>query len=88
MDLVYRMKRSGARARSRERGGGWLRKGWGVGHKLDHWSSIYEGFIERIIQEFIKMAIRLIPRISDGQYFSQNATTFNPSDKLTLHHTT
>jgi hypothetical protein len=28
----------------------------------------------------------LIPRISDGQYFSLSATTFHPSDKLTIYH--
>jgi hypothetical protein len=28
----------------------------------------------------------LIPRISDGQYFSLSTTTFHPSDKLTIYH--
>jgi hypothetical protein len=31
------------------------------------------------------MAIRLIPRMSDGQ-FSLSATTFHPSDKLAIYH--
>jgi hypothetical protein len=40
-----------------------------VGHKLDCWSSIYEGLEKgRIIQEFIKINSRLILRISDGQF--------------------
>ncbi len=43
------------------------RKVCGMGHKLGHWSSI-SGFRERIIKEFIKMNIRLIPRISVGQF--------------------
>ncbi len=35
------------RERQRERDGGWLRKGCSVGHKLDHWSSIHEGYREK-----------------------------------------
>jgi hypothetical protein len=38
---------------------------------------------ERIIQGLIKMAIKLIPRISDGQ-FSLGAVPFHPTSKL--HH--
>ncbi len=48
-------------------------------HKLDHWSSIYEGS-----EKFIKMAIRLNPRISGGKFFL-SATSFHPSDKLTIY---
>ncbi len=31
----------------REQEGGGERKGCGIGHKLDHWSSIYEGYREK-----------------------------------------
>jgi hypothetical protein len=47
----------GERERERVRCGVWVEKGWSVGHKLDHWSSIYE---DSIIQKFIKMNINLI----------------------------
>ena len=33
----------GERERERVRCGVWVEKGCSVGHKLDHWSSIYEG---------------------------------------------
>ncbi len=34
----------GERERERETDRRWLRKGCGMGHKLDHWSSINEGY--------------------------------------------
>ncbi len=45
--------------RERERCGALVKKGCSVGHKLDHWSSAYE----RQEMDFIKMNIKLIPRI-------------------------
>ncbi len=36
-------KREGEREKERERCGVLVKKGCGVGRKLDHWSSIYEG---------------------------------------------
>jgi hypothetical protein len=59
MHLLYVMEKSGARARGREREKDTERikserrrvaeKGFGVGHKLNCWSSIYEGYRDRII---------------------------------------
>jgi hypothetical protein len=51
------------RERERVRGGVWVRKGCGVGHKLDPLAKYLWGSKEGIIQEFIKMNIKLIPRI-------------------------
>jgi hypothetical protein len=51
--------RVGERERERQRCGALLEKGCGMGHKLDSWSCIYEG----LETDFIKMNIRLIPRI-------------------------
>jgi hypothetical protein len=46
---VVEREQEGGRERKekRERDGGWQRKGCSVGHKLDCWSSIYGGYIEK-----------------------------------------
>jgi len=44
---VVGREQEGGRERERERDREWLRKGCGVGHKIDCWSIIYEGNREK-----------------------------------------
>jgi hypothetical protein len=70
--------REGEREKERERCGVMVKMGCGVGHKLVLWSSIYQG----LELDFIKMSIKLIPRIwmenfSICCYFSSHRQTVN-----------
>jgi hypothetical protein len=59
-----------------------MRKGFGVGHKLDHWSSIYDGLKNvRVYQDGNKA----YPK-NFWWTISLSATTFHPSDKLMIYH--
>ncbi len=79
-------KREGERDGERDRE--WLRKGCGVGHKIDCWSIIYEGDREkdnpRLYQDGNKAYHKNFQWVI---FFSMGTTTFHPSDKLTINHT-
>jgi hypothetical protein len=57
-----------------------------VCHKLDHWSSIYEGYRERLIWEYHDGNKVYPQNFWWSIFFSISATTFHPSDKLTIYH--